>query len=561
MSPAVGGADEWRKRGVEGSNRIASMLRRELTRRSFASKTLAGIGMLALPGVLAACGGGQGGFGSSSSRAPSAATKSYSGKIVIGINSDPPDPVKQAIVTAYRQRQPKVDVVWDTRDFGGPANYVSWLGTQLAAGNIQLDVVAGNYVPTFKGYINLDEFRGSTNPYTGHAWGQDLNWDFYRGVNALSQRIMLATQAVHINWFYNKDLFDKAGVQPPKNWDEFEAVCGKLKSAGITPIASNFDYMVPQWFAEVYFDQYHVDWVNEVRAQPGDWDYAKALDGSFKFNRDEPNIHSLYTYNHQRFFKGIKDGKLRFDTRQVAEIIRNMARIFPKYATADFFVLEDPYTPFLQQQVAIMSNGSWTLPELTADLQSLSPARLAKLKIPAGSVKSFNWGTFENPPMQGSLVRSRVRSVESASGEYISVVNKNAQQNDLVMDFVMFWLSKVGYKTYLDAYVKSGQFAPAGPMEVKGVQYPAQEQQLFSQLKFLGNAEASYNGFWTGGAGDTQLKDLHNLFKSALEGNLSPDQYGTQLQRYVTDNLEQSLKLSSLTDTDIRNPARRPTSA
>ncbi|GIH15695.1 ABC transporter substrate-binding protein [Rugosimonospora africana] len=36
--------------------------------------------------------------------------------------------------------------------------------------------------------------------------------------------------------FYNKQLFARAGVQPPKTWADFLAVCAKLKSAGVTPI-------------------------------------------------------------------------------------------------------------------------------------------------------------------------------------------------------------------------------------------------------------------------------------------------------------------------------------
>jgi ABC-type glycerol-3-phosphate transport system substrate-binding protein len=36
--------------------------------------------------------------------------------------------------------------------------------------------------------------------------------------------------------FFNKELFAKAGVQPPKTWAEFMTVCATLKAAGITPI-------------------------------------------------------------------------------------------------------------------------------------------------------------------------------------------------------------------------------------------------------------------------------------------------------------------------------------
>ncbi|OPA76066.1 ABC transporter substrate-binding protein [Paenibacillus selenitireducens] len=38
-------------------------------------------------------------------------------------------------------------------------------------------------------------------------------------------------------FFYNKKLFEDAGVQVPKTWDEFLAVCEALKAKGITPIA------------------------------------------------------------------------------------------------------------------------------------------------------------------------------------------------------------------------------------------------------------------------------------------------------------------------------------
>jgi raffinose/stachyose/melibiose transport system substrate-binding protein len=42
-------------------------------------------------------------------------------------------------------------------------------------------------------------------------------------------------------WLYNKDMFDKAGLngdQPPKTWDELMNACDKLKTAGFTPIAA-----------------------------------------------------------------------------------------------------------------------------------------------------------------------------------------------------------------------------------------------------------------------------------------------------------------------------------
>ena len=45
-------------------------------------------------------------------------------------------------------------------------------------------------------------------------------------------------------FFYNKTLFDKAGIQEvPTTWDELDAACAKLKDAGITPITADDAYM------------------------------------------------------------------------------------------------------------------------------------------------------------------------------------------------------------------------------------------------------------------------------------------------------------------------------
>jgi raffinose/stachyose/melibiose transport system substrate-binding protein len=156
------------------------------------------------------------------------------------------------------------------------------------------------------------------------------------------------------------------------------------------------------------------------------------------------------------------------------------------------------------------------------------------------------------------LVEAPVRSVESASGEYAGIVSKTQPQTNLAVDFLMFWFSKAGYKPYLAAYATSSQFTAAGPLEVHGVAYPPQYQKLFSNVTFLGNAEAAYNGAWTSfGGGDIQ-KDLRGLLQSALQGHLSPHKYSTMLQQYVMKHFDAVLKNVGLTPADVANPARQP---
>ena len=51
--------------------------------------------------------------------------------------------------------------------------------------------------------------------------------------------------------FFNKKVMDKAGATAPKTWDEFKALCQKLKVAGVTPIALGSKN---RWPAQFWFD-------------------------------------------------------------------------------------------------------------------------------------------------------------------------------------------------------------------------------------------------------------------------------------------------------------------
>jgi ABC-type glycerol-3-phosphate transport system substrate-binding protein len=76
---------------------------------------------------------------------------------------------------------------------------------------------------------------GLLQPYD-QAW-VDANFLLPQG-NALKGKVYIPPTNSQIipEFFYNKKLFAQAGVQPPKTWTEFLAVCAKLKAAGITPI-------------------------------------------------------------------------------------------------------------------------------------------------------------------------------------------------------------------------------------------------------------------------------------------------------------------------------------
>lgn len=65
------------------------------------------------------------------------------------------------------------------------------------------------------------------------------------------KRYLLPITQHYVAFFYNKAVFERLGITPPKNWAEFLASCETLKSAGITPIGLGSKN---QWPAQFWFD-------------------------------------------------------------------------------------------------------------------------------------------------------------------------------------------------------------------------------------------------------------------------------------------------------------------
>ncbi|WP_020577606.1 ABC transporter substrate-binding protein [Actinopolymorpha alba] len=531
------------------------------SRRTFLTRSLAlGITAPSLAAALAACSGDDGENLDDKPTVPRVndGTRRYRGRIVVATLENPPRQAQQELAAAYRRHQPDVEIVWETKDYPDTKAYASWLGTQLGDNRIGPDIVSGNYGPIFRRYVNFDEYRAQTNPYTGQAWEKDYAFGLFRDLDPRGDRTLIGTDAVRLYWYYNKDVFAKVGVDPPADWSALVDVSRKLKAAGHIPISTNFDYVIPGWFASIYFDQYHTSWVNSVRARPGDWNWSPETDGDFTYDPNNPRLHATYTFSPQRFYAGLKDRALRFDTPRVADIIGNFSRVFPEFSTSDFFVRSDQYTPFLQQRAAILVDGSWTLTRLPKDLQGISADRLRRLDIEQGTVRAFEWDVMEFPPMSGSRVQAGVRSPESTGGEYLSVVDKGVGRTEMVMDFVMFWISRAGYSAFVRGQGEAKELTPQGPSMISGIDYPKDIQDRISRVEPKGITGPAYGGFWVNGAGGRSTDALRNLFITVLQRKIKPDDYAVQLQQYVEKNFASILSEAGLSPADIATPERQP---
>jgi ABC-type glycerol-3-phosphate transport system substrate-binding protein len=125
---------------------------------------------------------------------------------------------------------------------------ISQFQTAAAAGNApdiqflwngiyHMESVWLGYLQALDGLVNADTIKASQptllSNYDGHTYR--LGW-----------------YPLPMIWIYNKDMFEKAGLDPekaPETWDSFLAACEKLKSAGMSPVGGGIqDGYWGEWF-------------------------------------------------------------------------------------------------------------------------------------------------------------------------------------------------------------------------------------------------------------------------------------------------------------------------
>lgn len=74
---------------------------------------------------------------------------------------------------------------------------------------------------------------------------------FLAAVSDGDKRFMLPTNFTTWGFYYNKDVFEKAGLTPPKTWDELMAAAAKLKASGVIPFTIGTRDL---WANDLWFD-------------------------------------------------------------------------------------------------------------------------------------------------------------------------------------------------------------------------------------------------------------------------------------------------------------------
>jgi raffinose/stachyose/melibiose transport system substrate-binding protein len=150
--------------------------------------------------------------------------------------------------------------------------------------------------------------------------------------------------------FYNVDMFQKLGIAVPTTYAELKAAVPKFKAAGVIPLlhqGSNTP-MWPMWFFET-FSQASGDPIGKTQ---------KNLDGTAKFT-DAPDVEAFKLIK-----QWVDDGILSKDSLSVDQ--------------------DGMRAAFAAGKSAMYYGGTWEIPSLQQ------------------TVKSFKWGVFAFPKMEGT---------------------------------------------------------------------------------------------------------------------------------------------------------------
>jgi ABC-type glycerol-3-phosphate transport system substrate-binding protein len=162
--------------------------------------------------------------------------------------SDPaPRQADADIVKMFQEKNPNIEVTHSTvahEDFkqairayltsSQPPDVMTWF--------------AGNRARFF---IDKGQIMDISDVYKSEGWDKS----YPKGFQALStvdgKQYFVPTSYYWWGMYYNKKVFEKYGLEPPKTWDEFLAVCETLKKNGVTPIVSGTKNA---WPAAAWFD-------------------------------------------------------------------------------------------------------------------------------------------------------------------------------------------------------------------------------------------------------------------------------------------------------------------
>ncbi|OXM87421.1 ABC transporter substrate-binding protein [Paenibacillus rigui] len=191
------------------------------------------LGALSSVSFLSACGSGtNSGAGTGADAASKTAPASVSDKpVTISFLHWRGEDVKSfnGIIEKFQQENPNIKVEMQTMP---SEQYQSTAQAKLADGSV------GDVFTSFPGaqFEALNK-AGLFSDLSKEKWLSNFNEPLIQVGKKDGKQLAVPYQLVYNDPIYNVKLFEKYGLTPPKDWEGFLALCEKLKSNGVIPIA------------------------------------------------------------------------------------------------------------------------------------------------------------------------------------------------------------------------------------------------------------------------------------------------------------------------------------
>ncbi|SMF01099.1 carbohydrate ABC transporter substrate-binding protein, CUT1 family (TC 3.A.1.1.-) [Paenibacillus barengoltzii J12] len=341
-----------------------------------------------LIGLLAGCSGNNGNSGKANTTEP----QTNNSASVSNETSDKPVTLKwalwdweatayyQPLIDAYKKDHPNVTIEYVDL---GSTDYMTMLSTQLSGG-ADLDILTIKDIP---GYVNLVK-QNHLEPLKSFIDTQGIDTSLYGGTVEQIQMngdvFALPFRSDFWVVYYNKDLFDKAGVPYPTNdmtLDQYDELARKMTSGSGSE--------------KVYGAHYHT-WRSAVQLF-GILDGKNTIvDGNYQF------LKPIY----ERILKQQDDG-----------IVMDYATL--KTSSTHYSGV------FYNNSVAMMNMGSWFI-----------ATQIDKVK--SGESQATNWGIVKYPHPDGVPAGTTLGTITSLA------VNQKSANKEAALDFLKFVTGEEG---------------------------------------------------------------------------------------------------------------------
>ena len=478
-----------------------------------------------------------------------------------------------AIAKAYERIEPgvKVNIQWQN-----PSTYSTWLTAQFSAGHPTADLVTNNTVAQLQAegkFVNFQPWLFHKDPYTHNLWLDNFNWNLigynpYTGYPGNGKLYDLNYQVIQVIWMYNKALWHKAGIyKTPTTFKQLITDFKKLKKSGTIPFAIGGNYNSlwgdkGGWLMRIYPDQYVRSSVRDAVSRPGDYNYVASINKKWHYNPKNPNNDNstqviVNPVRQWRLIQQAKRPSYNVASPKWMAVDRNLRTIF-SYAEPGFVGVGDTQSDslFLSQKAATEVTGTWTISAFPKDLKnSLFTGKKGT------AFKSFPYGFFNMPSMQGPYVEAPARTISLPIG-FQGFVNKNPKQTALDMNFMMWLTSPAGQRVAQEAVLKSPNGAVT-PVAIKGVSIPGKLGKEFASVKYIGDSEGKPTtaASIARGLGDYQPSVVAwvALAQKYLSGHMSTKAYAraseANIKKYFVPALE---NVALMTPADLKTPQKKP---